>query len=85
MEKNYQVTGMTCASCAARIQKTVGSLPGVEKADVNLATEKLTVRLLEDGPDFAQIRQVVERAGYELFEDNKHQEKHIELDRKSVV
>ena len=80
MEKNYQVTGMTCASCAARIQKTVGSLPGVEKADVNLATEKLTVRLLEDGPDFAQIRQVVERAGYELFEDNKHQEKHIELE-----
>jgi len=35
------VTGMTCASCSARVEKVVGKLEGVAKASVNLATEKL--------------------------------------------
>jgi Cu+-exporting ATPase len=34
---------MTCASCANRIQKAVGRLPGMAEANVNLASEKLSV------------------------------------------
>ena len=38
------VTGMTCASCSARVEKVVGRLDGVRAASVNLATEKLQVQ-----------------------------------------
>ena len=37
------VTGMTCANCAATIERNVRKLPGVNVANVNLASEKLTV------------------------------------------
>ena len=37
------ITGMTCASCSARIERNLGKLDGVE-ATVNLATEKAQVR-----------------------------------------
>jgi len=42
-DKTIEISGMTCAACAMRIEKAVGKLDGVEKASVNLATEKLTV------------------------------------------
>lgn len=78
VEKNYRVTGMTCASCSARVQRVVSKMPGVEKADVNLTTEKLTVQLSEGGPDFAALLKTVEDAGYGLVEDRV--EKHVEMD-----
>ncbi len=37
------ITGMTCAHCAATIERHIGKMPGVNVANVNLATEKLTV------------------------------------------
>ncbi|QHZ49811.1 heavy metal translocating P-type ATPase [Paenibacillus larvae] len=38
-----EVTGMTCAACAVRIEKSVSKMPGVKEANVNLALEKATV------------------------------------------
>ena len=78
MEKNYRVTGMTCASCSARVQRVVSKMPGVNHAEVNLTTEKLTVQLTEDGPDFAALLKTVEDAGYGLVEDKT--EKRVDLD-----
>ena len=45
-EVDLAITGMTCASCSARIEKRLGKLDGVD-AVVNLATEKATVRFAE--------------------------------------
>src|SRR6186997_406545 len=45
-EVDLAITGMTCASCSARIEKKLGKLDGVD-AVVNLATEKATVRYAE--------------------------------------
>ena len=42
-EATFSVTGMTCASCAAVIEKVLGRREGVSEATVNLASEKLTV------------------------------------------
>ena len=39
----FAVSGMTCASCVAVVEKTVDRLPGVESVNVNLATERMTV------------------------------------------
>src|SRR6476619_5757527 len=45
-EVDLAITGMTCASCSARIERKLGKLDGVD-AVVNLATEKATVRFTE--------------------------------------
>ena len=39
--QTFAIEGMTCASCAQTIEKAVGKLSGVDKASVNLATEKM--------------------------------------------
>ena len=36
MQENYNVTGMTCAACQARVQKSVSNLTGVQECNVNL-------------------------------------------------
>ena len=56
------ITGMTCGSCAARIEKKLNRLDGVE-ASVNYATEAARVRVPE-GTDPAELVAVVERTGY---------------------
>ena len=40
---SIKIKGMTCAACAARLQKAVEKMPGVQEANVNFATEKLSV------------------------------------------
>ena len=40
-----QITGMTCASCALRVEKALAKVPGVLQASVNLATEQACVAL----------------------------------------
>ena len=42
----FQVDGMTCASCVGRVERALGATPGVVSASVNLATEKASVRYL---------------------------------------
>jgi len=56
------VGGMTCASCAARIEKKLNRLPGVE-ATVNYATDKATVRLPE-GTSIDDAIATIEATGY---------------------
>ena len=42
-EKTLQITGMTCAACANRIEKGLSKIEGVEKANVNFALERSTI------------------------------------------
>lgn len=43
-EVNLQITGMTCAACATRIEKGLNKMDGVELASVNLALEKSSIK-----------------------------------------
>lgn len=43
-ETSLQITGMTCAACATRIEKGLNKLDGVEEANVNLALEKSIIK-----------------------------------------
>lgn len=61
----FPVSGMTCASCVARVEKALSSVPGVVSVNVNLASEKATVEYLE-GTSIADLKQAVKDAGYEL-------------------
>ncbi|MFC1915717.1 heavy metal translocating P-type ATPase [Chloroflexota bacterium] len=61
----FPVSGMTCASCVARVEQALSGVPGVISANVNLASEKATVEYIE-GTDLAGLRQAVKEAGYGL-------------------
>ena len=41
--EQYNVTGMSCAACSARVEKAVSSLPGVTECSVNLLTNSMNV------------------------------------------
>lgn len=59
--KQFDVTGMSCAACSARVEKAVNSLDGVEICNVNLLTNSMTV---EGTATTRQIIAAVESAGY---------------------
>ena len=56
------ITGMTCASCAGRVERALLKVPGVDSAAVNLAAEQ--VRVHASNADLAGLVQAVEKAGY---------------------
>lgn len=60
MEK-YNVTGMSCAACQARVEKAVSAVPGVESCSVSLLTNSMGV---EGSADSAAIIKAIEDAGY---------------------
>jgi Cu+-exporting ATPase len=62
---HMHITGMTCASCVARVEEALSSVPGVVSANVNLASEKATVEYTE-GMQLVDLQRAVMEAGYEL-------------------
>ena len=61
------VEGMTCASCVARVEKTLLRVPGVERAAVNLATERATIAFDGTPATVAAMERAVADAGYTLL------------------
>jgi Cu+-exporting ATPase len=59
------VSGMTCASCVARVERALKKVPGVDSANVNLATEKATVAFDADAAAIESLMTAIENAGYE--------------------
>lgn len=59
--EQYNVTGMSCAACSARVEKAVGRVPGVTSCSVSLLTNSMGV---EGGASAAEIIAAVESAGY---------------------
>ncbi|WGS54622.1 heavy metal translocating P-type ATPase [Paraburkholderia sp. D15] len=59
-----EIGGMTCASCAMRVEKALAKVPGVTRASVNLATEKARVEG-DAAMDAEALAQAVRKAGYD--------------------
>ena len=59
--ETFNITGMTCASCARAVERSVSRLEGVQSASVNLATEKLSVEFDEGRTDADQIKEAVKK------------------------
>jgi Cu+-exporting ATPase len=63
-QATFALEGMTCASCAMRIEKGLKKVPGVIDAQVNLATERGTVTYHPEHVEIAQLVQKVGAVGY---------------------
>jgi len=60
------IGGMHCAGCVARVEKVLRSLPGVQEAQVNLATETATLHYEPDTVQLEQVVQAVQENGYQV-------------------
>lgn len=67
-EEQLIVTGMTCAACVRAVERGVRKLPGIIQADVNLATEKLTVVYDEQAVTLDEIKRAIIDSGYGVSE-----------------
>lgn len=69
--KQYNVTGMSCAACSARVEKAVGGVPGVTSCSVSLLTNSMGV---EGTADPSAVIEAVSNAGYgAALKENNHQ------------
>ncbi|MBQ9809640.1 MAG: heavy-metal-associated domain-containing protein [Spirochaetales bacterium] len=66
--KQYNVTGMSCAACSARVEKAVSGVPGVTSCSVSLLTNSMGV---EGTADSSAIIKAVQDAGYGASEKGK--------------
>ena len=63
-EEKYDISGMHCAACSASVERVTRKLPGVERSDVNLTTEMMTICYDENQVTPEQIKAKVEKAGF---------------------
>nr|WP_145939475.1 heavy metal translocating P-type ATPase [Paenibacillus glacialis] len=63
-QTSLEITGMTCAACANRIEKGLNKLEGVTEANVNFAMERATVTYDPNKINVAQMEQNVQKLGY---------------------
>ncbi|WP_349920313.1 heavy metal translocating P-type ATPase [Aeromonas veronii] len=60
----FQITGMTCAGCSARLSKMLSALPGVIAADVNFSLEQARITLVPGVQTPASLREQIEGLGF---------------------
>lgn len=82
-DETLKIEGMSCAACVRAVEKAVRRVDGVEKADVNFATEKLAVSFEQSKATLLDIKTAVEKAGYKaldeaeslnMYDENKQKE-----------
>ncbi|MGT2911147.1 heavy metal translocating P-type ATPase [Streptococcus cameli] len=81
----FLVEGMSCASCARRVETAVAQLDGVENANVNLASEKLTVRFDPSAVQATDIMDTVKNTGYTVSFFSREQEEVAVQKKKEAV
>ena len=72
--RSYNVSGMSCAACSARVEKAVSSLEGVDSCSVNLLTNSMTV---EGSASDEIIISAVEKVGYGASPKGKENTKNV--------
>ncbi len=63
------IDGLNCASCVGCAQRALAAVPGVRQADVNLASERATLRFA-DAVDAIAVKDALDKAGYPARTDS---------------
>ena len=66
---SFKIEGMSCSACANRVERITKKIDGVESANVNFATEKLTVRVDAEKVRYSDIKLAVDKAGFKLIKE----------------
>ena len=71
VRETFPVSGMSCASCAARVDKALGRAAGVAEASVNFASGEVVVAYDPTLASPETLREAVRRAGYDLLVEDE--------------
>ncbi len=87
---NFDVEGMSCASCVGRVERAIAKVDGVKSVSVNLATERASVQINDATTDAelsTSITQAIEKAGYQatLHQDAQQVNVSVQDDVHSVL
>lgn len=69
-KETLNITGMTCAACAQRVEKAVAKIDGVTSSQVNFATEKLSVEYDSEKASPTLFKDAIEKIGYGVREES---------------
>ena len=69
MNDKFKISGMSCAACANRIEKGISKMEGVKEANVNFASETLTVSYDDTKVTSLDIEEKVEKLGYKIVKN----------------
>lgn len=78
-KQSFNISGMTCAACAARIEKIINKLDGVTRANVNFAVEKATVEYDDSRVSIEKIEDSVKKLGYGIEKEETNSNAKVEL------
>lgn len=82
-EEVYIIEGMTCASCSAAVERVTRKLDGVDRSDVNLTTNRMTIVYDERKVNPDMIKAKVEKAGFGIkeFHQDKMGQKELNVEK----
>ncbi len=80
-----KISGMSCAACAARIEKGLNKLEGVRQATVNFAVEKAVVDYDDSKVNAGTLQEVVEKLGYQVIKEEAPSGSKVDLKLKGMT
>lgn len=78
-KQSLKISGMSCAACAARIEKGLSKLEGVKTSNVNFAMEKAMVEFDKSLVDVQRFEEVINKLGYKVIKKKEADENKVEL------
>lgn len=78
----FDITGMTCAACASKIEKKLNKLDGIDKATVNFALETVLVEYNPEQASVPEIKEAIKKLGYTLEQKKKILSNKLTIDKK---
>lgn len=83
-ETTLQITGMTCAACANKIEKRLNKLDGIEKATVNLALETVLVEYNPEQVSVSEMKEAIKKLGYTLEQKKENAGEQVDHRQKEI-
>jgi Cu+-exporting ATPase len=79
IKQNLKISGMSCAACAARIEKGLAKLEGVDSANVNLAMERATIQFDDEKIQPQQFEELINKLGYHVIHEKNDEAGQVNL------
>lgn len=88
--QTFRVNGMTCSTCASRVEETLMNIKGVLHSSVNLATDSVHLEYVDGVVDVATLQQQLAKAGYTLHPSQAENEStlyqnQVDQDKRAVI